>query len=85
MQYVVIFDTEAAAEVRQAEDLTAHKAFHGVVVGSDYDTQTTRWATPRPRLDGHYDYDICTHADYEGCDVQEYSQDNYQQYSEVAE
>ena len=71
---VVIFDTEEQAEAQQALDLVEHFKTHN---NPDYMNGTTRWATPRERLDGRWDYQICDHQDYTGMTVEEYSRDNY--------
>ena len=71
----VVFDTEAEAEARQAEDLQCHLAVHND--SPAYTAETTRWATPRERLDGKWAYAICAHADYTGLVTEEYDATNY--------
>jgi len=72
----VVFDTEAEAEAQQALDLQAHFATHP---GAEYQAQTTRWATPRQRLDGKWAYTVCPDQDYTGMTVEDYDSSNYAQ------
>ncbi len=74
MHQVVIFDTESEAETQQAIDLVSHLANH---TDETYNSQTTRWAIPRLRLDGKWDYDTCEHSDYTGLTLQNYNQADY--------
>ena len=71
---VVIFDTEEQAETQQALDLIEHLKFH---TNPEYQAGTTRWAVPRERLDGKWDYPACSHQDYTGMLVEEYDSANY--------
>ena len=84
VKYVVIFNTEAEAEARQVEDLATHITYLETLPDpkqkfTKYKAQTKQWALPRPRLDGRFDYGICTHANYAGFEVKEYNQDDYPQ------
>ena len=71
---VVIFDTEAEAEAQQALDLVEHFKTH---TDAKYRAETTRWANPRERLDGKWDYQICEHQDYTGMTLQEFNAEDY--------
>ena len=73
---IVIFDTEEAAETQQALDLVEHFKTHN---NPDYMDGTTRWATPRERLDGRWAYQICDQQDYTGLIVQDYNIEDYAQ------
>ena len=80
---VVIFGTEAEAETRQAADLVDHLDSHND--SSDYTAQTTRWGTPKLRLDTKWDYETCPHSDYTGLTVQDYNQNDYAEISDEEE
>lgn len=71
----VVFDTEAEAETQQAADLVVHLASHND--NEDYTAQTTRWATPKERIDGKWAYPVCSHQDYTGFTVEVYDPANY--------
>lgn len=73
----VVFNTEAEAETQQAADLVVHLSHHND--NPAYVAQTTRWATPRQRLDGKWAYPICEHQDYTGMTVEEFDPANYPQ------
>ena len=75
----VVFNTELEAETQQALDLQDHLAVHS---DNPYASQTTRWATPKQRLDGKWAYPCCEHSDYTGLTVEAYDPANYQQESE---
>lgn len=83
MSQVVIFDTEAEAEAQQVLDLEKHFETHSDNL--DYIAQTLRWAEPKERLDGKWDYTICEHQDYTGFTLQEYNNEDYEQPEEVTE
>jgi len=72
----VIFKTQAEAETQQAIDLVCWMKHHS---GAKYIAGTTRYATPRLRLDGDWDYTVCPHQDYTDFTLEEYSRDNYAQ------
>lgn len=75
-----VFNTEAEAEARQALDLQDHLAIHN---SEPYVSQTTRWATPKQRLDGKWAYPCCEHSDYTGVTVEAYDPANYPLYEDV--
>lgn len=70
----VVFLTEAEAESQQASDLQDHLATHS---DDPYKSQTTRWATPKQRLDGKWAYPCCEHTDYSKLTVEVFDQNNY--------
>jgi hypothetical protein len=70
----VVFNTEQEAEARQALDLADHLSVHNE---PEYVSQTTRWATPRQRLDGKWAYPCCLCSDYNGLTVEAYDDNNY--------
>lgn len=70
----MIFDTEAEAEAQQALD---HACNIAVRNDPNYVADTTRWATPRQRLDGKWAYECCPHSDYTGMTTEEFDASNY--------
>jgi len=78
MVTVATFSTQAAAEARQAECLTAHLAARAAE-GTDYCNQTTRWSDVITRLDGNYDIYTCPNYDHStaGDTISEYQRSNY--------
>lgn len=75
-QFVVVFNTKEEADALQERD-------YGVLVANSnntaYDTVTTKWAVPRERNDGKFDYPIYHEADYTGYLLEEYDPKNYHQ------
>lgn len=71
---VVIFNTQLEAETQQGLDLAAHLLAH---TGAAYQAGTTRWDTPKLRLDGKWDYRTCDHQDYTGMTTQAHNNDDY--------
>ena len=70
----VVFNTKEDAEARQSLDLVDHLGIHS---DPTYVSQTTRWATPKQRLDGKWAYPCCEHSDYSGLSVEVYDPNNY--------
>jgi len=71
---VVIFDTIEEAEAQDSVDLIEWFKTHP---GAKYQAQTTKWAIPRERLDGKYDYKICPGQDYGARTVKDFDIDDY--------
>jgi len=71
---VVMFDTLQEAETRQEED---YDTFTAGITNQKYLDVTTKWAEPRERIDGKFDYVTCSKCDYGGLATQEYNEDNY--------
>ena len=79
---VVVFNTYEEADVQQALDLVEHFKTHNDPI---YISQTSRWATPKERLDGRWDYIVRSHIDYSGFVVQDYNIEDYAQEEEEEE
>jgi len=73
---VVIFDTYGEADTQQALDLVEHFKTHN---DPKYMLQTAKWATPRERLDGRWDYTVCPAQNYSDFIVQDYNSEDYAQ------
>jgi hypothetical protein len=71
----VIFNTFEEAEAQQALDLVEHLKVHN---SEPYKTLTTRWATPRQRIDGKWAYECCEHQDYTVFLTEDFDPNNYQ-------
>jgi len=70
----VIFNTEAKAEAQQAKDFILWIEDHP---GEAYRTQTTRYAKPRKRLDGDWDYTEHPRQDYKSIKKATFKKSNY--------
>lgn len=71
---IVIFNTEAEAETKQASFLVDHEVVHYHEL---YKTQTTRWDTPKLRNDGRWSIAECEHSDMTDLTVIEYDPNDY--------
>jgi hypothetical protein len=74
MSLEVVFDTEAEAEAQQAIDLQIHFTTNTCPI---YQSQTSRWDTPRQRIDGKWAYYTHPLQDYTGMTVEAYNPENY--------
>jgi len=77
---VVVFDTEAEANTQQDLDYTCWMESHS---GGNYIAGTTRWATPKERLDGKWSYPKCEGQTYVGITIETFDPANYAQPDEL--
>ena len=74
MSQVEIYNTEAEAETRQAEQWSDHLAVHN---DEPYASQTTRFALPRLRNDGKWSVPVSEHSSTTGKTVVDYDENDY--------
>lgn len=73
---VAVYDTYEEAETAQGYCYTNHMANHND--NPAYTAGTVRWAIPRERLDGKWDFPLCHHSDITGAtNIEEYDPASY--------